>query len=739
MKHKTILTLFALILSLATLAGPARRGPIPLTQPDETTFNALFRGDEFMKIKTTEDGHAIIQEENGWWCYAWFDQEGKRYSSGHKVGGGTPSDILAKSMEIPYSRLAMNAVRMKSVNPDSEAPIRKFMDAHRTRAEEKAVKHGLVILAQFSDVSFTFSRQNFVDLLTKEGYSYGGATGCAKEYFDAQFAGNVEFRFDVSDIITLPETRAYYGSNNSSGNDGRAAEMIVRACQMADAKTDFSLYDDDNDGVVDNVFVFFAGGDEANGAGEDCIWSHAWYVFHGAGIHLSLDGKQVDRYACTAELDRMLTSDGYKDILAGIGTFCHEYSHTFGLADMYDTDYEESGGISGGLWYSTSLMDGGNQNNHTNTPPFFNAIEREMLGLCTPETITADGSFRLEPINVGGQAYRLDTDVKDEYFLIECRSGKEWDSHIGGSGMLIYHVDRSGNDSGRSDTYGKSSTAAERWFNNEVNCNPAHQCADLLEADGRKDTFAASENNLFNSMLQSVNGVFYPYTDITSITPESNPGFRFWSGMQGKGTITNIRRDGDDILFSVVGFSEASTPPTPKNIIYEAFADAAIIQFESSRLFDGEAVVEWGRPGYETFTKTVTAYESGKFAAVLEGLEPGNKTYTVTIAFIIDEVTGESESISFMTKKAPAVTWPFIYMSSVRKNNDGSIPSGTMLPLRTYNTSDAAEISWTFDGKPVSADKTGYYEVTHSGTLRAHIIWKDGSEEIIQKELIISK
>ena len=92
-----------------------------------------------------------------------------------------------------------------------------------------------------------------------------------------------------------------------------------------------------------------------------------------------------------------------------------------------------------------------------------------------------------------------------------------------------------------------------------------------------------------------------------------------------------------------------------------------------------------------------------------------------------------------MTKKAPAVTWPFIYMNGIRRNNDGSIPSGTMLPLRTYNTSDAAEISWTFDGKPVSADNTGYYEVTLSGILRAHIIWKDGSEEIIQKEIIISK
>ena len=56
--------------------------------------------------------------------------------------------------------------------------------------------------------------------------------------------------------------------------------------------------------------------------------------------------------------------------------------------------------------------------------------------------------------------------------------------------------------------------------------------------------------------------------------------------------------------------------------------------------------------------------------------------------------------------------------------------------MRTYNTGNAAEVSWTFNGTPVDAERTGYFTVSESGTLKAHIIWDDGSEEVILKEII---
>lgn len=738
MKHKTILTFLIIFLSLAAGAIPARKGIIPLTQPDGSTFNAIFRGDEFIRIKTTTEGHAIIQDQDGWWSYAYFNDEGQRFSSGWHVGSNPPSDILSTSRTIPYSQLQKKAaVKRRSLERSIGAWEKREQFKAVTRDGSIPVKHGIIILAQFKDVRFKYSKDDFTALLTESGYSAGKSIGSAKDYFDAQFKGRTIFDFHVSDIITLNSSMASYGGNNSDGEDIAPAQMVVDACRLADDAIDFSQYDDDNDGVIDNVFVFFAGNDEADGGGEDCIWSHAWAVYSGAGYNVNLDGKRLDRYACTSELSKLVSGDGSSDSLAGIGTFCHEYSHTFGLPDFYDTDYEESGGEAAGLWYWTALMDGGNQNMNGYVPPYFNAIEREILGLCTPVTISKDGTYTLEPIHKNGQAYRIDTDNEDEYYLIECRSGKEWDQGIGGSGMLIYHIDMSSQSTGWSDSYSKNLTAFDRWTRyNEVNCRPDHQCADLLEADSRQDAFSENEIGIHRNLANNINGVFFPYTEITSVSPER---FRFWSGQNGDFTLANIKRTDNGITFSVIGFSEDSTPPIPVGIRTEAFPDAAIIQFESDRVFEGEAIVEWGRTGQEMEEMRVHSYEPGKFAAVLEGLLPGNKTYTVTVSFVKNEVVGESRSASFMTKKNPAVSWPYIYINPSLKNPDGSFAAGTQIPLRVYNSGDAAEIIWTFDGMPVKYPASGYYPIVKSGVLKAEILWEDGGETVIEKELVIGK
>jgi len=308
-------------------------------------------------------------------------------------------------------------------------------------------------------------------------------------------------------------------------------------------------------------------------------------------------------------------------------------------------------------------------------------------------------------------------------------------SGIGGSGMLIYHIDQSSRETGWSDSYSKELTAYDRWARyNEVNCRPDHQCADLLEADGRQDAFADSELGLHRNLAQNVNGVFFPYTGTNSVGPER---FTFWSGETGGFTLTNIKRSEKGVIFSVIGFSEDSTPPVPVSITAEAFPDAAIIQFESDRAFEGEAIVEWGRTGQSMEELRVHSYEPGKFAAVLEGLQPGNKTYTVTVSFIMNDVVGESRSTSFMTKKTPSVDWPFIYINPSLRNHDGTFSIGTRIPLRVYNAADAAEIIWTLDGQRVNDSGSGYYTIEKGGILKAGILWKEGGETVIEKEIII--
>ena len=724
MRFRIIITYICIIITaLSSLASPARRGALVLTQPDGTTFRAFLQGDEFANIKTTSDGHAIIQEEDGWWCYAVYEDDGSRCSSGYRIGKEVPGSILSGSRNIPRSVISENGkAKRLSVNT-IESDIRPSLTNFSTPAR----RNGIVILAQFKDIKFLHGKEDFQTMLMSDGYSLHGATGSAREYFEYQFNGRINFSFDVSEIVTLPAKREYYGKNDSRGNDSRPAEMISDACRLAaENGVDFSRYDSNNDGKVDNVFVFFAGEDEAEGADENSIWSHSWYLFSGAGISLNLNGKMIDRYACTSEMTRiydLVTGKLQKTRLSGIGTFCHEYSHTFGLPDLYDTDYESHGGWAAGVWGSTSLMDSGNQNNDGNTPPNFNVIEREILGLTEPVVIDTDGRYSLCRIETN-IAYRINTDRKDEYYLLEYRSNdgtlRIWDKYIGGNGMLVYHID-------------KSASVIEKWEGlNTVNTKADHQCADLIEADGRSDSFTDYMD--FYVKTKNIEGIFFPYKKLNSIPSQGTPGLNFWSGQKNKISITEIQEGGGGISFNVLGFSEDSTPPSIKgDITYEAFCDGVILRFESDKPHIGHANINFGLVGGETWLFQVAPYENGKYAIKLEGLEPV-KTYTATIYFELFGIKGKSSSVSFMTKKQPAVTWPFINFGSAQRNSDGTFEKGTKIPLKVNNSRDIIDIVWSFNNEVVP--KGDYYlTLTEDGTLEAHIYMKDGCEEILTKEI----
>ena len=729
------------------IAVPATTREFDIFQPDGTAFRARLGGDEFMKILTTSDGCTIGMGEDRWYYYGWYESDGTVTLSDSKVGQPVPSDIKAKSMAIPYESLAAAAASKRASVMDTGrtrknilAETRAARGALYTKSGENVIeKHGIVILAQFQDLKFQdgHTREAFENLLTEPGYNRNGATGSAMDYFNDQFDGYFSFSFDVSDIVTVSGNYADYGANKSNGDDINAHEFIAEACKAADSRIDFSRYDDNGDGEVDNVFVFFAGGDEADGAGTDHIWSHAWYLADGAGINLTLDGVVINRYACTSELRRTDTGNEYT--LAGIGTFCHEYSHTLGLSDYYDTDYISSGGRSVALWSHTALMDGGNFNNSGNTPPNLNAPERDEIqdeGIFEPEILTA-GTHTLEPIDVSGKYYKMETDTESEYFLFECRAERGWDKYIGGSGLLIYHIDKSGRNSGYSPSYGKNLTAAERWQYNEVNCRPAYLCADLIEANpNARVTLGQSEAIPLSSIPQ----IFFPYTagstSSTSFTPETDPAFVFRSGTESSLAITGIEKSGDNIVLTVTEYT--GKVPEPASVSAEIFQDAAIITWASSTGHDGKAVIEWSESaGGEKYSAEIEkGYETGQYSYTIEGLTP-RTAYKTNIYFENDGVAGTKKECNFTTKSPRSQHYPFIYLFNIKSNGDGTYPAGSKFPLRLYNAYDADGIDWYMDGVQISTDASGYYIPETSGELRAEIHYDDGTTSIVTKYIVI--
>ena len=323
--------------------------------------------------------------------------------------------------------------------------------------------------------------------------------------------------------------------------------MVSEACKLAYRNgVRFSKYDDDGDGEVDTVFVIFAGEDEAETENDDYIWAHSWVV----SDKPTIDGVQIYTYACASELGVDLDSQWNitGTYLAGIGTFCHEYSHTFGLADLYDTDYGASGGTSEALWVSTGLMDGGNMNNKGFNPPNWNAVDRMQLQIGNCMELTP-GQHKLRPINENGDYYRLESGTEGEFFLLECRSNQnKWDKYIGGSGLLVYHIDQ---------------TNSSVWRNNTVNTKPTQQYADLIEpTKGMRSSYLYNGDFYFSpifytSHYNALSKLFWPYSNKTSL--DASYAFSTWYGKTVGVKVENIKLESDGSVSFTVSEGETQT------------------------------------------------------------------------------------------------------------------------------------------------------------------------------------
>ncbi len=397
------------------------------------------------------------------------------------------------------------------------------------RAPHQA-ERGLVILVEFSDNSFKKTRQNFDDLLNKDGYNYNGATGSAMNYFKDASNGKYTPHFDVYGPYKLDKTMKYYGQNDAEGLDMHSDQMVVDAIAKLNAaeNINFADYDTDKDGNIDNIFIYYAGYGENEGASENTIWPHAWEVYgeYVDGV-LTYDGKKLKGYACTSELQGTSGST-----MCGIGTFCHEFSHVLGLPDFYVTDYSSSHKTPGD-W---DIMDCGSYLNDGNTPPTYSAHERFYLGWLTPEILNEAGDFKLEDIKESNKAYIITSlgthnleggnPNPKTYYLLENRQKTGWDTYLPGHGMMI----------------SKTIYDEDKWYNNIPNNSKNSQGYDIIEADGKapNDTYGKA-------------GDLFPGTSkVTSYTPYA------------KYPITNIKEVGGVISFSFMGGTSGGNTDTPE-------------------------------------------------------------------------------------------------------------------------------------------------------------------------------
>ena len=418
-------------------AIPAKPGTKKtIRQADGTVVELTLRGDEHFTYYTDATGAAF------------------KLLPGDKLQPMTAKQVSDNWAKCRQSRRIARPARTRGTGDPSTATTGK----HR----------GLVILMQFKDQKFvTPEPQKVFDRFFNEtGYNENGMSGSVKDYFLAQSYNKLEIDFDVVGPYTAKDSMAYYGSHimidDYDNADAHAEELIAEAAQQASADVDYSKYDWNEDSVVDQVFVIYAGYSEAQGAAPETIWPHEWSLKY-AGMDIKYNGVTLATYGCAAEL--MGNGKDNTGKLDGIGTACHEFSHCLGLMDMYDTESQTNYGMS--YW---DVMDSGSYLDNSCTPAGYTSYERWSCGWLEPTELKGDMTqiAGMKPLAESPECYVMYNDAyKNEYYLLENRQKVGFDAALPGHGLLVLHVD-----------YDRIT-----WLNNKVNTDRAHQRVTIIPAD----------------------------------------------------------------------------------------------------------------------------------------------------------------------------------------------------------------------------------------------------------------
>ena len=536
---RIILSISAVLAAIAIQAMPVKPGICRnITLADGTVVKAELVGDEHLTYWRTADGA----------CYR------------QTPSAGVFSKVELSALQSEYDAVvAQKAAREKAIleSARTSMPVKK-VEGSKFQGKKKC----LVILANFADTKFKpeHTLDLYKQIINGENYSDEtlGFKGSVRDYFKAQSGGQFEIDFDVVGPVDLPKGYAGYGKNDASGRDQAALvyPMVEDAVNLAkDQVTDWKQYDWDGDGLVEEVFVLYAGHGQATYPQDpDLVWPHKSAI----DPMTVADGVKVSVYACSCEL-------GATEAIDGIGAFCHEFSHCMGLKDHYDINGR---GYGTGFW---DIMCFGCYNGNTFLPAEYNSYEKMFCGWKEPIVLNAEPQKieGMKALAAGGDTYIFYNDGNEnEYYMLENRQKTGWDAALPGEGLIVLHVD-----------YSKGA-----WEDNQVNYNAARQRMTVIPAD-----------NTLGSTDEDKAGDAWPYQGNNSLTNYSRPACTVYNAnTDGTGYMNkyllNITQNADGTISFEYTTKSATKQDKPEGaLLYETFDNCSGIGGNDG-IWDGDNV-----------------------------------------------------------------------------------------------------------------------------------------------------
>lgn len=455
MKKILLSITFALMGIVSGFAAKAYPGIVTVTQSDGTELNVRIYGDEHFNWLTTEDGVLLVQEGNNYYIAETTSYGTLKATSyiAHNANKRVPAEIKA------IKKQDLSCFRSYAIQKASPAKAMGTGNSGVKYFPHSGSPKALVILVEFSDTPFQSGEKakNVFEHFLKgkaednlpDGYeaytgSYAKANlrnnGSVSDYFYVMSQGTYTPQFDVVGPYKLNHPSLYYGK----GENDNTQALVSDACKAADGDVDFSEYDADGDGMVDLVYIIYAGYPASMSGNPNDIWPKS-----GTGDFGTYDGKKVSRFGVHAELNfglELNQKNGF--LLSGIGLFCHEFSHTLGLPDLYPTvDASKVDNQNPEMW---DLMDGGEYTyNGGYCPTPYSPWEMDAMGWATPIELSDEKqTVTLKSYGKERVAYKIKGENNEYLLLQNIQIGGWWTgvALVYKTGMLVWRIDYNNED-----------------------------------------------------------------------------------------------------------------------------------------------------------------------------------------------------------------------------------------------------------------------------------------------------
>lgn len=584
------------------------------------------RGDEHQKYALSADGYTLLNDSMGWW-YATVSEDGHVKKSSFMLMSHEEetAELKKYKMYCPKGIIPPKVVTQRVESQDGT-------QTRTSGAPCKGERRALVILMQYKDLPFKKTKEEFEKLFNTIGYNDGGAVGSVRDYYKYVSQEQLDYVSDIYGPYTTNNQMYYYGSNDRNNNDANPLELCIEAIKSLPNDFDYKKYDNDGDGLVDNVHIIFAGYGEEAGAPSYAIWSHEYPH----RINMIRDvGFSLASYSCSPELRGNFGSN-----ISHIGVVCHELGHTLGAMDYYDTNYGTGGEYTGtGMW---DIMASGSWNDDGRSPANFNPYVRStVFGWNQQVTLESDQNISMPQIDNDNATqtvvYRINTGSDGDYFLLENRQQYKFDSAIPGAGLLIYHV---------------------------------HPYIDRLKTTNSVNTthpqglypVCASNSEPNEKKYGNINSSGCPFpgsSNNKTFSPTSSPAAVAWNGSKAKVSISDIRMNLTDgtVTFSTGGESnpdqdpDVPDTPTEKNVVYkESFEGNISGRININAIYGNEVWRTYKKGDFVMNAENIPAPTDGVKILMMYSSKGTAVSESEAVGPEIDVVAGTNYVISFDIK-----------------------------------------------------------------------------------------